>query len=97
MSLKSNQEEAVTRIILHALETRGGGYECGVVICRNTNVLVLLSHFRKHLSNEIWMHTGTSKDRRYISLQKVPGTAGKDMLTEGKVLLTAGNRPQSGC
>ena len=41
-SLKSDHEDADTRIILHAKEASDTGYERLVICCKNTDVLVLL-------------------------------------------------------
>ena len=57
--LSSNQEEADTRLILHAIAC---GKKCIVVSSRDTDVLVLLvSHFHRINCNELWMSTRIKK------------------------------------
>lgn len=68
--LWSNHEEADTRIILNALEAKECGFKCTVIFCKDPDVLVLLVHF-KHLSQELWMQTGTSKEREYIPIHDI--------------------------
>ncbi|KAK4882604.1 hypothetical protein RN001_005923 [Aquatica leii] len=55
--LVSNHEEA--------------GYRRCIVDCNDTDVLVLLLHFRKHLTQEVWMKTGKSDSLRYIPVHKI--------------------------
>ena len=60
IQLSSTQEEADTRIVLHAINS---GFKYIVVSCKYTDVLVLLaSHFQKiDCIEELWMKTGTQK------------------------------------
>ena len=61
-SLKSDQEEADTRMILHTLDAARSGFDRILVYCRDTDVLVLLSHFYEVISaKEVWMCAGTRK------------------------------------
>jgi len=53
--LSSIQEEADTRMVLHACEAKAKGYKRTVVISSNTDVLVLLIAFYPQLSTEVWM------------------------------------------
>ena len=57
--LKSSHEEDDTRIILHAKAACRDGYERDIISCRDTDVLVLLTHFAGQLSRELWMRAGT--------------------------------------
>ena len=70
-SLSSTHEEADTRIILHAAEAFQQGFERTVVVCRDTDVLLLLIHFAHELGEEVWFKAGTAKDRRFIQVHKV--------------------------
>ena len=56
--LQSSDEEADSRIILHAKVASLDGYERVIVSCRDTDVLVLLTHFAGQLSREMWMRAG---------------------------------------
>ncbi|KAK4881851.1 hypothetical protein RN001_005170 [Aquatica leii] len=69
--LVSNHEEADTRILLHVLSAKVSGYRRCIVDCNDTDVLVLLLHFRKHLTQEVWMKTGKSDSLRYIPVHKI--------------------------
>jgi len=53
--LSSIQEEADTRMVLHACEAKAKGYKSTVVISSDTDVLVLLIAFYPQLSTEVWM------------------------------------------
>ena len=70
-TLAANHEEADTRMILHAQEASLQGYQKTVVICRDTDVLVLLLNFRTELSPELWMQAGTYRDPRYIAIHDI--------------------------
>ena len=63
--LTSDHEEADTRIVLHARDAAARGYKQVNILCRDTDVLVLLLAHREHLCQEIWMFAGTSRQRRY--------------------------------
>ena len=39
-----------------------------VVVCRDTDVLVLLVHFKHQLSREICFMSGTKKDPKYVPI-----------------------------
>lgn len=65
--LQLNQDERDTRIDLHALDAGTKGYERLLVHCRDTDVLVLLTHYHKHLSvQEMSMCAGTRNTPRHI-------------------------------
>ena len=65
--LKSNQEEAGTRMLLHAKYAAGQCQEATIVIqSPDTDVLVLsAAHFEDITSKELWFHTGV-KDRLHF-------------------------------
>ncbi|KAG0710562.1 hypothetical protein GWK47_022565 [Chionoecetes opilio] len=69
--LHSSHEEADTRIILHAKAAYINGYERIIVSCKDTDVLVLLTHFAGQLSEELWMRTGTRQERRYVAVHDI--------------------------
>ena len=69
--LRATHEEADTRILLHALEACLKGYERTIVLCRDTDVLVLLIHFLSKLSTEVWFQTGTFKQRNFIPVHNI--------------------------
>jgi hypothetical protein len=67
--LSSKQEEADTRIVLHARDAKLRGYKQVNILCRDTDVLVLLLAHRQDLCDDIWMFSGTS--RRKKSFQSI--------------------------
>jgi hypothetical protein len=67
--LSGNHEEADTRLILHACEAADEGYERVLVICRDTDVLLLLVHFMPVV--EVWMIAGTAKKRKCYPVHEV--------------------------
>ena len=69
--LASNHEEADTRIILHARDATVKGYSQVNVLCRDTDVLVLLLAHRENLCQNIWMFSGTSRRTCYIPVHKI--------------------------
>ncbi len=69
--LGSDHEEADTRILLQAADAASCGVRRLVIHCRDTDVLLLLIVFAEHLSQEIWMKAGTSKNPRYIKVHSI--------------------------
>ena len=66
-----NHEEADTRLILHAQDACLEGFTRTTVICRDTDVLVLLLNFRGELSEEIVMQTGTYSEPKYVAVHEL--------------------------
>lgn len=69
--LQATHEEADTRVILHALDAARQPYERTLIVCRDTDVLVLLIHFQQQLTNEIWFQSGTAKQRKYVAVHDI--------------------------
>ncbi|XP_031340958.1 uncharacterized protein LOC116169072 [Photinus pyralis] len=69
--LTSDHEEADTRIILHVLSAKMAGYTRCIVECSDTDVLVLLVHFKKQLIPELWMKVGKGENLRYIPIHDI--------------------------
>ena len=69
--LASNHKEADTRIILHARDATVRGYTQVNVLCRDTDVLVLLLAHRENLCQYIWIFSGTSRRTCYIPVHKI--------------------------
>ena len=69
--LSLDHEGADTRILLYASEAAVRGYQEVNVLCRDTDVLVLLLAHRQDLCQEIWMFSGTSRPKRYIPVHKI--------------------------
>ena len=70
--LASDHEEAYTRIVLHARKAAARGYKQVNILGRETDVLVLILAHREQLFQEIWMFAGTSRQRRYIPVHRIP-------------------------
>lgn len=60
-----------TRIVLHVRDAAVRGYQQVNVLCRDTDVLVLLLAHRQDLCQEIWMFSGTSRAKSYIPVHKI--------------------------
>jgi len=69
--LHGNHEEADTRLILHSCEAVSEGYERLVVMCSDTDVLLLLLHFMPTRAAQVWMVSGTSKKRKCYPIHAV--------------------------
>ena len=70
-SLKSNHDEANTRILLHAKSVTDLGFERVIICSRDTDVLVFLVHFASDLSGELWFQMGTAKQRSFVAVHAV--------------------------
>ena len=71
LELSSDHKEEDTRIVLHARDAAVRGYRQVIMLCRDTDVLVLLLAHRQDLCQEIWMFSGTSQTKRYIPVHKI--------------------------
>ena len=71
-SLQSTQEEADTRIILHAVSL-SRDHSRVIVRCDDTDVLVLLIYYssRKQLTDKVHMYAGHSGKERYIPVHEI--------------------------
>lgn len=69
--LWSSQEEADTRMVLHAADAAQCQYRRAVVCSRDTDVLVILLRFVDQLPGEIWMTAGTSKLPKNIPIHEI--------------------------
>lgn len=69
--LQSHHEEADTRILLHALSAKKTGYTRCIIDCKDTNVLVLLAHFKEYLTPEVWIKVGNKDTSRLIAVHDI--------------------------
>ena len=81
--LASDHEEADTRIVLHARDVAARGYKQVNILCRDTDVLVLLLAHREQLCQEIWMFAGTSRQRRLHTSSQNPAFRGEEEVASG--------------
>ena len=67
--LKGCHEEADTRMILHCLHSDA---ECLVVLCQDTDVLLLLiAHYDRMRCKQLWMRAGTGKNPKYLPVHTI--------------------------
>lgn len=69
-ALDCDHEEADTRLILHGLEALESRYERLILMCNDTDVLLLAVHFFGK-DAEVYMMGGTSKEKKCYSVQKI--------------------------
>ena len=69
--LRSDHGEANTCIVLHAKDATIRGFQQINVICRDTDVLVLLLAHLPSLSPAVWMFTGTAKRKLYVPVHQI--------------------------
>ena len=68
---QGNHEEANTRLVLHSCEAVNQGYKRVLVICRDTDVMLLLVHFIPAQAAEVWMISGTAKKRKCYPIHEL--------------------------
>lgn len=62
--MKSNHEEADTRIVLHCIHTNA---KTIVVSARDTDILILLlAHYKRISCTQLWLKCGTLKKPKYV-------------------------------
>ena len=83
--LKSSQEEADTRILLHASNQ---GYTSVIVVSEDTDVFVLLIAFAKEIPASLYQKRGTSTRVRYMDIRKLMAVWG-DKLSQALIAFHA--------
>lgn len=78
--LKTSQEEADTRILLHANHALSDVYSI-VIIAEDTDILVLSLAFHETISCNMFIKCGTKPCTRYIDVTKVAKSLGKRCAT----------------
>ena len=79
--LQSNQEEADTRIILHAAHAAENGYSAVVITADDTDVLVLCLAFSADISCPLFQKCGTKNRVRYLDITKLRQALGYSVCT----------------
>ena len=69
--LRSTQEEADTRLLLHALYAARKGYRSVVISSEDTDVFILCLAFKSFIPATIYVKCGTQARTRYISVTQV--------------------------
>ena len=72
IELRSCQEEADTRMLLHSLHAAESGYKAVIITAEDTDVLVLCLGFSKHIPCPMYQKCGTKNITRYLDTTKVP-------------------------
>ncbi|CAG9818055.1 unnamed protein product [Phaedon cochleariae] len=68
-SLAATNEEADTRVVLHAVHSDADNI---VIMARDTDIcLLLIHHFDKMTSSNVWMMSGTAKERKYLPIHEI--------------------------
>ena len=82
-ALQGTHEEADTRILLHAKHACLQGYQRLIVCATDTDVLILLLHFRSRLQSmqEIWMRAGTRSKRKIYPIHNIATALGESVCT----------------
>ena len=68
--LRSSQEEADTRIVLHAKHASDQGYTSVIIVSEDTDVFVLLIAFANEIPASLYQKRGTSTRVRYMDISK---------------------------
>ena len=74
--LKSTQEEADTRMLLHALHASEVGYKTIVISAEDTDVLILSLAFKKDISATLFQKCGTQSRTRFLDIGKIVQSVG---------------------
>ena len=69
--LSSSQEEADTRLLLHASHSAREGYEAVIVNSEDTDVFILLLGFSSSINTKLYVRCGTKTRTRLIDIGKV--------------------------
>jgi hypothetical protein len=70
-NLSSSHEEGDTRIMLHAQDAKLSGFKQVNVVCRDTDVIVLLVAHLPRICEHVWMQAGTAKMKRNIPIHRI--------------------------
>ena len=77
--LNSTQEEANTRLILHAAHAARSGYKAVVVASEDTDVFLLCLAFKCFIPASMHAKCGTQTRTRYVSISSVVGAVGGEL------------------
>ena len=79
VSLQANMK----RLILHSCESVNEGHKRVLVICRDTDVLLLLVPFMSTKAAEVWMISGTPKKRKCYPIHGVSERLARPVVDTG--------------
>ena len=77
--LETSQEEADTRMFLHAKHAADRGRETVIVKSPDTDVSVLACHMQKHIPTTLLIHTGTGNSTRLVDVQAICDKLGPEV------------------
>ena len=76
--LASSQEEADTRLLLHASHAAQEGHRAVIVLTEDTDVFVLLLSFCRAMNTTILQKCGSSTRTKLIDIKKITTVLGED-------------------
>lgn len=74
--LKSSQEEADTRLFLHALHAAESGYKSVIITAEDTDVMVLCLGMCHKISSHLFQKCGTKNRTRFLDITTLRSTLG---------------------
>ena len=77
--LNSTQEEADTKLILHAAHAARSRYMVVVVASEDTDVFLLCLAFKCFIPASMYAKCGTQTRTRYVSISSVAGAVGREL------------------
>jgi len=77
--LESSQEEADTRLILHAKHAADTGYQTVIVISEDTDVFVLLLSFAKDIPATLYQKRGTKTRTQFVDISLLRLSLGDEL------------------
>lgn len=77
--LFSSQEEADTRLLLHAAHAADRGYNAVVINSEDTDVFILLLGFSSSINAKLYMRCGTKTRNRLVDISKVVQSIGREV------------------
>ena len=69
--LESSQEEADTRLLLHAKHAADSGYRTVIVVSEDTDVFVLLLSFAKDIAASLYQKRGTKTRTQFMNISQL--------------------------
>ena len=68
--LQSSQEEADTRMLLHAKHAWDSGYKSVVIVSEDTDVFILCIAFANDFKGSLYQKRGTTTRTKYMDIKK---------------------------
>ncbi|XP_078579479.1 uncharacterized protein LOC144863800 [Branchiostoma floridae x Branchiostoma japonicum] len=77
--LQCSQEEADTRLLLHALHAAETASEAVVITAEDTDIMVISLAFAKRIPCKVYQKCGTKNRTRFIDIDKLADTLGEEV------------------